>query len=72
MGKGTYGSKVGRPKKKKSKFQGFSGITGKQVESTVSKKKKKTSKVGAKRGATSKATSKTVKTFKGLTYKRKK
>jgi hypothetical protein len=38
---------------KKNKFQGFSGITSKQVASTVSKKKKKTSRAGAKKGATS-------------------
>ena len=50
MGKGTY-SKPGRPKK--NKFRGFSGITSKQVASTVSKKKKKTSRAGAKKGATS-------------------
>lgn len=43
QGPGTYGKKKGRPKNKKNpnQFKGFSGVTGKQVQSTVTKKKKK-------------------------------
>lgn len=65
QGPGTYGKKKGRPKNKKkpNQFKGFSGITGKQVQSTVTKKKKK--KVALTEGGKTIAIKPSGKTYSG-------